>query len=80
MKIQQIFLVPPQKVAKIFRTSPPHNYSNLLTAHSGTVLKEIDNYMCIFYSAMCVALRYAIILGKQRLINSKQPCAAIEIQ
>ena len=37
MKLQQIFFVPPQKGAKIFRTPPLGlNYCNPLTIHCGT--------------------------------------------
>ena len=57
MKILQIFFVPPQKVAKIFRTPPLGlNYCNPLTIHCDTVLLiSVPNELQRRWTTVCVS-------------------------
>ena len=57
MKIQQIFFVPPQKMAKIFRTPPLGlNYCNPPTIHGGVrPLISAPNDLLRRWTTFCVS-------------------------
>ena len=70
MKIQQIFFVPPQKGAKIFRTPPPLglNYCNPPAVHCGTgPLISVPNDLQRRWTTFCVsAIQLCVLHSNMR--------------